>query len=322
MGDKHEQSVDQAAFFKSLENLVALAKSETGVDDLEKAQLFHTSSNSEPAASGWPGGKKHGIGNNWDDSIGSDGTDYKAARKAIAEKVLKGEPLAPEDIAILKSDQVEKGEGQERGEGSGGAPGKEGQEVCKGGDEEEEKYGKDKACKSIAADSEVLQKAIEMSPFLAEFAKAFDSRLSMLEERVDEQVIKAMNSMLNNLGEYLETKFGKQSEFNKSLAEVVSGLGHGLSANIQATTEMAQSPAGPPKSTLRAIDGGAKPIEKSFGGGQPGGESITKSQVLNAMTDMVEKGQLNPTEVIKYENTNQIRPDLLQQITQTLTAAG
>jgi cytochrome c556 len=314
MEGKHDEqaTIDGSEFFKSLGRLEALAKGATP-EDLEKAQLFHTRSNSEPAGSGWPGGKKHGIGNEWDDSIGSDGTDYKAARKAIADKVMKGEALSPDEVAILKSDQIDKGgapgkEGQEVSEGSGGAPGKEGQEACK-------------SQESIEDGHDGLQKAIEMSPFLAEFAKAFNDRLNIMEERQNEQVIKAANSMLENMGEYLEKRFAHQGEFNKSLAEVVSGIGHGLHANMQQTAEMAQAPAGAPKSTLRAIDGGARPIEKSFAGPQ-GGETLTKSQVLGAMTDMVEKGDLNPLEVVKYENTDQIRPDLLNHITQTLTAAG
>jgi len=302
-GKYDEATIPGSEFFKSLGKLEALAK---GEEDMEKAQLFHTRSSSEQTS--WPGGAKHGIGNDWDDSIGTDGTDYKPARKAIAEKVLKGEPLSPDEVALLKSDvadSVAKGEGQEVEDGGGkGAPGKEGQE----------------ACKSLYDESETLQKAIEMSPFLAEFAKAFDQRMAMMEARTDEQIVKAANQMLENMGEYLESRFAHQGEFNKSLAEVVAGIGHGLSANIQQTAEMAQAPASAPKSAFRTIDGGAKPIEKSFGG--PQGESLTKSQVLGAMSDMVEKGNLNPLEVVKYESTNQIRPDLLTHITQTLTAAG
>jgi hypothetical protein len=299
-GKREEQAtIPGSEFFKSLGKLEALAKGDTP-EDMEKAQLFHTKNNSEP--SNWPGGDSTKYGPGWDDSIGQDGTDYHPARKAIAEKVLKGEPLTPEDISILKSDQMDKG-------------GKEDE------DEDKEKFAREKACKSITDENETLQKAIEMSPFLAEFAKAFDSRLSIMEQNYQDKLTKALNSVLENLGEYLEERFSHQGEFNKSLAEVVAGIGHGLSANIQQTAEMAQAPAGPPKSTLRSVDGGAKPIEKSFAG-PAGGEALSKSQVLGAMTDMVEKSQLNPLEVIKYENTGQIRPELLDKITQTLTAAG
>jgi hypothetical protein len=313
MEGKHDEpTIDTSEFFKSLGKLEALAKGDATEEDVEKSQLFHTSGNSKRGT--WPGGDTKKIGNKWDDSIGSDGTDYKAARKAIAEKVMKGEALSPTDIEILKSDQVEKGDDVDKGEGQ--------EAVNKGKGEDEEKYGKDKACKSLTEGNEQLTKAIEMSPFLSEFAKAFDERLNMLEERNNDQVVKAVNAMLESLGEYLEPKFSKQGEFNKSLAEVVSGIGHGLSTNIQQTAEMAQAPVAAPKSTLRAIPGGVKPLEKSFEGGGEGNDTLTKSQVLGAMSDMVEKGSLNPLEVIKYENTDQIRPDLLSHISQTLTAAG
>jgi hypothetical protein len=307
-----QASISGSEFFKSLGKLEAFAKGAEDSEDLDKSQLFHTSSSEKTA---WPGGKKHGIGNNWDDSIGTDGTDYKAARKSVAEKVLKGEPLTPEDIALLKSDaekviegdDVAKGEGQEVEDGGGkGAPGKEGQEVCK----------------SISEDNDTLQKGIEMSPFLAELVKAIDQRFAMAEDRQNDNVIKAANSILENLGEYLESRFEQQGEFNKSLAEVVTGIGHGLSANIQQTEEMAQAPAAAPKSTLRAVDAPA-PIEKSFAGPEGGGgEELSKGQILGAMADKVEKGQLNALEVIKYENTGQIRPDLLQQIKTDITAAA
>jgi hypothetical protein len=310
MGKQEEQAtIPGSEFFKSLGKLEALAKGQDP-EDLEKAQLFHTSSSERRE---WPGGKKHDIGNKWDDSIGTDGTDYKEARKSVADKVLKGEPLTADDIALLKSDaeaaekSMAKGEGQEVEDGGGkGAPGKEGQEVGK----------------SLAEENDTLQKGIEMSPFLAEMVKAIDSRFQMVEQRQNDQVVKAANGILENLGEYLESRFATQEEFNKSLAEVVSGIGHGLHANIQQTAEMAQAPAGAPKSTLRAVDGGVQPIEKSFGGEPGGGEDIQKSQVLSAMTDMVEKGNLNPLEVTKYETTNQIRPDLLQKITADIKAAG
>lgn len=310
-GKQEQATIPGSEFFKSLGKLEALAKGQEP-EDMEKSQLFHTSSSEKKT---WPGGDTKKIGNKWDDSIGTDGTDYKPTRKSVAEKVMKGEALNADDVAILKSDAeaaqkgdtVEKGEGQETQAGTGGAPGKEGQEVGK----------------SLSEESETLQKGIEMSPFLAELVKAIDCRFAMVEERQNEQIIKAANGILENLGEYLEPQFEKQGEFNKSLAEVVSGIGHGLHANIQQTAELGQAPAGAPKSTLRAIDGGTKPIEKSFAGpGGDGGEVVQKSQVLMAMTDMVEKGNLNPLEVVKYENTNQIRPDLLQQITTSITAAG
>lgn len=299
-GKQEQATIPGQEFFKSLGKLEALAKG----DDVNKAQLHHTSSSEKNE---WPGGKVTKYGDNWDDNIGDDGTDYKAARKSIAEKVMKGEPLTPEEVSILKSDQENVSKGKEREE-----------------DDDKEMYGREKAIhtsKSLSDDNETLQKGIELSPFLAEFAKAFDQRISMLEECQDAKLIKGLESVLSNLGEYLEAQFASQGEFNKSLAEVVAGIGHGLHANISATNEIAQAPVGAPKSMLRAIHGGAKPIEKSFAGmGEE--EPLSKSQVLNAMTDMVEKGNLNPLAVVKYENTGQIDPGLLQKVTMNIKSAS
>ena len=300
-GKQEQATIPGQEFFKSLGKLEALVRSD---EDVNKSQLHHTSSSER---SEWPGGKKTSVGNKWDDSIGDDGTDYKAARKSIAEKVMKGEALSPADVAILKSDQeIDKSESVDKG---------------KDEDDDKEMFGKDKAIKSLGEDNETLQKGIELSPFLSEFAKAFDERISMLEERQDAKLVKGLETMLNNLGTYLEAQFGNQGEFNKSLADVVVGIGNGLSANIQQTAEMAASPVGAPKSTMRAVEGGVRAIEKSFSG-PDSGESISKSQVLSAMTDMVEKGSLNPLSVIKYDATGQIDPGLLQKVTTDLRAAG
>ena len=91
MSKKKEVTIQGSDFFKSLSKLEVMAKSAAQEgDDVNKAQLFHTPGNSEPTV--WPGGSGKKYGEGWDDSIGKDGTDYHPARKAIAEKTLKGIP--------------------------------------------------------------------------------------------------------------------------------------------------------------------------------------------------------------------------------------
>jgi hypothetical protein len=319
-------------FFKSLGKLEALAKGNAEQGDLEKAQLFHTGSNSEPGA--WAGGEKKEIGDKWDDSIGPDGTDYKEARKAIAEKVMKGEPLTPAEITILKSAQekalMKKGEGQEAEEEKEKKEG-EGQEACgkamaikaAADSDKESSESKDKALPmSKALSNDNLQKGFEVSEFLSEFANAFgigiDSVHKSLQEHVNSAVINAANGILGQLGEYLDARFSEQSKFNKSLAEAVVNIGHGVAGNIEQVAQVGQLPAGPPKSVS-----GVQALSKSFGpAGTPAGDNIAKSVILNEMFSMMEKGQLNSLEVVKYETTDQIRPDLRAQIVQRIQAAG
>jgi hypothetical protein len=329
MAEKSEVTIPSEDFFKSLGKLEALARGteEQSGDNLSKAQLFHTPSNSERKT--WPGGDTTDYSNNWDDRIGKDGTDYKPARKAIAEKAMKGLPLTPEEIAILKGDienSINKGEGQEV-EGRDPTPGPKGESrpVCKGQDEDKPaKEEQEKACKSlneIAPEYEAVQTGVEISPFLSEFVKAISSRMDMIEKSMNEQVVHAANGILDSVGEYMEGRFEEMGKISKSMAEVLSNIGHGIAGNMEKSIAQSEQPVGPPKSQLRLVDGQpAQPIEKSFDG--PQGADISKSQILGVMTDLVEKGQVSSVEVCKYEMTDQIRPELEQQIVSQIKSAG
>ena len=328
-------------FFKALGRLEAFAGSGKE-EEMQKAQLFHTPSDSERTS--WAGGSKKEIGNKWDDSIGNDGTDYHPARKSIAEKALKGIPLSPEEIAILKSDI-------EEGFGKGGFPfGKDDDkdDDKKGDDKEkslpqpqpipvtksaeemtykatapevevEDHVNKDSFGKSFSVavgQSESIQKGLEISEFLTDLVKAFGAGIGGVEQRTTALVEEATNVMLNKLGSYMDSRFEEQAGFNKSLAEAIVNIGHGVAGNISTLNEVAQAPAGAPKSQLRAVHA----VEKSFGG--PAGESISKAQKLDALVDMVEKGKINSLEVLKFETTGQLRPDLDALITSHVQSGG
>lgn len=321
----NEAKIPGEDFFKSLGKLEALAKGtseQPNEEDMKKSQLFHTGSNSERQA--WAGGDVEKYGAKWDDSIGKDGTDYHPARKAIAEKALKGLPMTPDEIAILKGD-IE--HSMEKAAPEAHTMGMDLEKAKKGEDEEEAKEGKESSVKSIEKSFEAiinespdLQPALEMSEFLQEFAKAFGAGLGQVEARTSEMMTKSADGMLKQLGDYMDERFAEQHEFNKSLAEAVVNIGHGVAGSIEQTAEIAEQPAGAPKSHLTAIQGGVQPLEKSFAG--PQGEEISKSQKLGVMCDMVEKGQLSSVEVCKFESTGQIRPDLDAQLINHIQSGG
>lgn len=330
------KTIPGSDFFKSLGRLEALARggaAEEQPGDMNKAQLFHTGSNSEQTS--WPGGQKSEIGNKWDDSIGADGTDYHPARKAIAEKALKGIPLSPEEIAIIKSDielsmkdkddddkddKKDKDDDKERFGGSKMAFKAHNDE--KPAAEESDKAIPEpmpmgKSFEDVMKGSDTLQKGIELSGFLADFAKAFGTGLQNLDARTSSMIEQSTNAMLQQLGGYLDERFAEQAAFNKSLAEAVVSIGHGVAGTIEQTNQMAQAPAGAPKSHLRAV----QPVQKSFAGDQQGNQ-MSKSQKLDVMVDLVEKGQLNSLEVCKFETTGQLRPEVDALITQHIQSGG
>jgi hypothetical protein len=341
-----QKTIPGADFFKSLGRLEALAgkggTADSKPEDMNKAQLFHTPSNSEKTS--WAGGDKSEIGNKWSDSIGEDGTDYHPARKAIAEKTLKGIALSPEEISILKGDleaamkdkkeedddddkkksflniggseggkdekSMGKAAGAMPGVGAGAAGGKMAFKAQKDDDdkpaaEEKDKSMCNKSFNGAVQQSETIQKGLELSEFLTDLVKAFGAGLEGVEGRTTSLMEQAANSILSQLGGYLDARFSEQAQFNKSLAEAIVNIGHGVAGNIEQISQVAQAPAGPPKSQFRA---GVQAVEKSFAG--PKGEAIDKAQKLDAMVDLVEKGRLNAIEVCKFETTGQLRPDV------------
>ena len=315
-------------FFKSLGNLEALAKG-----DLEKAQLFHTSANSDPK--GFAGSKFTDV-NDDSDITGDDGTDLKV-RKSIIAKVKKGIALNNKEIALLKSDvegmamamdddkdedkkDDDKDEMDTAEEGMEDEDSDEDKEEDKKEDEEKampimgtyKAEDGDMAAKSFRKSlgrSEAASDAFEVSDFLVDFAKSFSVGLGAIEKRTNRSITKSTNSILKSMEQYLEARFEKQDEFNKAMANAIVGIGNGLAGAMNFQNEVAEQPARGPKSTT---------MSKGFGGGN----EISKSMKLDAMCDLVQKGQLSPLEVTKFEMTGSIRPELESHIMTLIQGGG
>ena len=164
-----------------------------------------------------------------------------------------------------------------------------------------------------------LQKGLELSPFLYELTRAIGSALGGSEARV----VKSLQGVIGSLVTRLEaveksvaSSAATQDEFNKSLAEAVVGIGN---ATIGATNEeinKAQMPVGGPRSQIRAAtpDNSQGYVNKSYAG--PGGldMDLTKSQITNAMVDMVEKSLLDPSHVIKFEGHGELDPSVRNRV--------
>lgn len=170
-----------------------------------------------------------------------------------------------------------------------------------------------------------LQKGIEMSPVLHQFAVAMGQALQGAETRIIETVVKALAPVVGDLAglkKSLHEKVNIDGEFQKALAESVVGIGQQIAGGAEVAAQQQHQAAGGPRSQLRALPGGqgqAQPqvFQKSFGG--PGGldvgeGALQKSQIVNVMTDMVKSGKLNATEVIKFESTGELNPQVQQAV--------
>ena len=312
--------ISEQEFFKSLERLEGLAKGQ-----------ICTGPNSE--VSSWAGTNKQSVPQTGE-GVGADQDgdyDKGKARKSIADKVMKGQPLNEQEVALLNSDlskaepfqgkeskEEEEAEEKER-EKKGGKKDDEKKDDDKGGDTSlAGMFGKGqppaqdmgKSFAQAVQDNDTLQKGIEVSDFLLEMVKSFALGLENVSRRLEAHVD-------SRLGQFAS----EQGDFNKSLAEAVANIGYGVGALSKGIEDAGQQPAGAPKSQLRAVPAGAAPQgvqPLSKGQGNPL-EGITKSQVLDAMTTMMEKGQCAPLDVVKFETTGDLNPAIRDQIAKSLS---
>jgi hypothetical protein len=259
--------------------------------------------------------------------------------KAIGDKIAKGQKLTAAEswcakggykamMPVMKSDE-KPGESPAPGEKSGAAAAvathaasedsddDTQEEVAKGHkcdddcDHDEDDMGK--SLTGIAKSTRTLQSGIEMSPFLSEFVHAIDLALRTSEKNVSKGLAKSLASLvtrLDGLEKAHSTYATETTEFNKSLAEAVVGMGTQIASTASVYNEIASAPARGPKSQMRAIQGGqpgVQVIQKSFG---PGGleNDLVKSQVVEVLVDLVKAGKIQPVEAIKYEATGELSP--------------
>jgi len=316
----NKATIQRESFYKSLAKLEGMAKSQ-----------ICTGPNSEVKT--WPGGESSDVPGDGPgaDKIKEDGTDYnerggRAVRKSIREKVKKGMALSVEELALLKSDieAAEKAGPMGGGAGGMGKPPMPGMGKAQDDDDDDDDKKDDKkddkgglpwgkSFEAAAQQNETIQKGVEVSEFLAELAKAIGAGLEGIEARVQAHV----DAMGQQLFGTLTNFAGEQGEFNKSLAEAVANIGYGVAGSIEQVDQVAQMPANGPKGQMQVMKGGQGQqgfVNKSFGGGE--GESLNKSQVLDVMQDMLEKGQVTPLDIIKFDTTGELRPDLGPRILQ------
>lgn len=330
----------------------AILKSDFGkslaqLEKMSKGQLFHTSSDSSPG--NWAGANPEDV-DSMGDNIDANGTDYNGVKKSLANKVSKGQKLTPAETAIVKgqnplklvADKISKGEsltpaeawvvskgmetfGVKKSEAPGEAKDANSVPETHAADDDEVEAEVAKSLDTEVSKSAELSKGIEMSPFLYEFTRAMGEALKGTEVRVQTTVAKSLASAVAPILQRLETvekSYGAyvadQGAFNQALAEAVSGIGHQISGTAQLAAAAASTPVGAPKSQLRSVQGGqgVNVVNKSFG---PGGldmsdEALNKSQIVNIMTELVQKGNLNALEVIKYESTGEMRPEIQQRV--------
>ena len=312
-----EKTVAEESVAKALEALQDLNKGHnsrgTATTDVESmrdagvgagsdggsTQVFHTPSNSDPGT--WAGtGQRKSPEDGATDGIDENGTDYSGSAemvKSVLAKAAAGLPLDPIEKAVLA--EMSKGGMFTNFSGTGKKSKADdddrSEKVEKACDEDDDdkddkKNPFAKSLEDAASDNEDVAKGLEVSSFLQGWTNVNSDALSGVESRLTKSVLSAQN---------------EQREYNGELAKSIVNLAEVLSLQSQRIEQLESTPARAPKS--------ATAIDKSFGAGgavAPEGEQLSKSQVLDTMTEMVQSGDLSATEVVKFESTNVLEQGL------------
>lgn len=302
-----QKKIDEKELVKALSTLQDLAKghnsrgtNSTEVESMDgeggSTQVHHTPSNSDPAG-GWAGSASRDVAENGaSDAIDENGTDYNGGAemvKSIKEKLSKGQALTAAEYSFV----VEKGMPPFLKKDDDKDAKKDDKDVEKALDEDDDKDVKKSLADEASANDTVAQ-GMEISEFLAEFVGVINKSLSNMEQRVTSTITDRVLGAVSSEAERSEA-------FGKSLASALGTLGEGLVANSQRVDQVEQTPARGPRSQQ------VESVNKSLGQG----EELSKAIIAATMTDMVQKGSLGVTEVVRFEsNGGQISEELLAKV--------
>ena len=331
-----EKRIEAGDLQKALQTLQDLAKGHNSrgtattevagmVGESGATQVFHTPNNSDPR--GWAGST--GSDEDWTDSIGPDGTDYKAAgakmRKSVMAKIAKGLPLTQGEKNFVakggldkfkEMKKADKDADDDKAEKAYGADKDEDKDKMSKAEDSEEhedeaedkkmiremvkpgamkKKDMNKSFVDHASENEAVRGGFEVSEFLAGFAQVMHKSLASMESRITDRVITA-----------LAHSAADQGEVSKSMAEALANLGEVLAAQAQRLDQVESGPARSPKSAN---------VAKSVGGyAAESAEPLNKSQVTSALVELVQKGQATAQDVLKYDATGELSTDLRAKV--------
>ncbi len=265
-------------------------------------QVFHTSSNSDPAS--WAGSAgKDVTANGATDGISSNGTDYdgRGVMKSIMAKVAKGLALSGVEKAILKAfSEDDKAMDKAFGAVADADDDKDDKDkenpfkAKKAMDKEDDKDEVAKSLSDLAKGNPTLEAGFEMTDFLKEMVDTISKSQSNLEARI---------------ARHVDARIGSLVTMNKSLGDALAGVGDATVYTANKISQFENGPARGVKSVVQA----AEPVSKGgFGGGQTGLEGLSKSQIADCLANLMMSKSYNVTaqDVLKFESTGNLTPAL------------
>ena len=243
-------------------------------------QILKPLSGKHDKGAAWPNNKAKS--EDWEDDIDENGTDYKGGK---VKKSFRMYSQLIHNDSLLKAmhDDAEEEEGHD--------------------DQDEDKKliqqmmaskGKKEAMgKSFfdfVAQNEIISEGINSSPFLYEMVKSIGLSLMNLEDRVGSMMY-TMDSDVDGFAKSLDGAFGT---FSGQL-DVINGTAGDI--------DIAKSVGG-------EVDDVTYLEKGDFEGHNP----VSRADILSTLVKGVESGQISPLEVIKFEHTGSISPEIQKSL--------
>jgi len=174
-------------------------------------------------------------------------------------------------------------------------------------DEDDEDEDAEKSFGSDFEETEEIQKAVEVSAFLADLVDSVRASIDDLRKAVTVE-IGEMKKSLTDMRGFQATAIDRLAKAMSGETEKVTGLVTGMEDLRKSLEDFGNGPASPRKSTLKVI-------EKSFN--QEGeGEPLRKSQIVDRLVRLAQQRDsgVSLLDVTKFEMSGELRPELMDRI--------
>ena len=217
----------------------------------------------------------------WEDDIDENGTDYKGGK---VKKSFRMYSQLIHDADLLKAmDEGAEEEGHDDQDDD-----KKLIRQMMASKEKKEAMGK--SFFDFVAQNEIISEGISSSPFLYEMVKSIGLSLMNLEDRVGSMMYN-MDSDVDGFAKSLDGAFGT---FSSQLDTI-----NGTAGDID---------------VAKSVDGEVENVDYLEKGDFEGQNQTSRSDVLSALVKSVEAGQISPLEVIKFEHTGSISPEIQKSL--------
>lgn len=174
--------------------------------------------------------------------------------------------------------------------------------------DENEDEDTEKSFGSDFEETEEIQKAVEVSAFLADLVDSVRTSIDDLRKSVTVEITEIKKSLTDMRG-FQATAIDRLAKAMSGETEKVTGLVTGMEDLRKSLEDFGNSPARPRKSTLKVI-------EKSFNQEGEGEPVLRKSQIVDRLVRLAQQRDsgVSLLDVTKFEMNGELRPELMDRI--------